>query len=138
MGVNQYSPIITKYSIGVYGLRSAKTQPGVIESLKKTWTKNLSLVDFGWTKDGNIWVGRRITNATYNSGVFSIPGSMKQWLQGDFSFYTSDDALIGNLKVKDTSAWAIKSFLRRRGGEVNDYIVITCDIESRKEKMCWN
>jgi DNA-directed RNA polymerase alpha subunit len=127
-----YSPIITKYTVGVYGLRGTKTQPGMINSLKRNHRKEKSLLDFGWTKDGSIWVGRRVTDGIYNSGVFSIPSAMKELIQGDFAFHTADDALIGNLKVKDTSAWTIKSFLRRRGGEVNDYMVVTFNTGTRK------
>lgn len=129
-----YSPIITKYAIGVYGLRGAKIEPGVIESLKTKKESIKALLDFGW-KDGNIWLGLRISKAMLDSGVFTVPIAMKKYLQGNFSFYVADDkTFIGNVKVKDARAWNIKRFFQRRGGEVNDYIVLTFDIGTREIK----
>jgi hypothetical protein len=59
---------------------------------------------------------------------------MKKFLKGDFSFKASDGALLGKIKFKDTSGWNIRPFLKRRGGEVDDYIVLTFNIRLREAK----
>ena len=127
-----YSPIITKYSIGVYGLRGARGQPGEIESLKRKRERKKVLVDYGWTEDSKIWLIHRVSNALIKSGVTSIPTAMKPFLKGDFQLKTADNAFIGNMRVRDCSAWSLSPFFQRRGGEVGDYLAIKFDVTSRE------
>jgi len=127
-----YSPIIVKYAMGVYGLRGACVQPGVIESLKTKKIFQKTTIDYGWTDDGKIWVGIRITKSMLEIGIFLIPGGMKKYLQGDFSFHTADGADLGIIRIKESSAWNIRPLLKRRGGEEDDYIVLVFDIGSHE------
>jgi len=129
------SPIITKYAMGVYGLRGAKIHPGIIESLKPTKQKHEKvLLDFGWTLDNGVWLGHKISQAMIRTGVFNIPAAMKQFIQGDFNLKAADGVYIGNLKVKDCSGWSLGTFFRRRGGESGDYLVLTFDLGSHEAK----
>jgi DNA-directed RNA polymerase alpha subunit len=130
----RYSPIITKYAVGVYGLRGSKVQPGAVESLKPKRTPERSLIDFGWTTDGRIWIGRKITTNLMETGVLSIPTAMSQFLQGDFTFKAADGAQLGNLTIKDVSGWTLKPFFRRRGGEAGDFVVLIFDVGSHEVK----
>ena len=130
-----YSPIITKYAIGVYGLRGEKIQPGIVESLKPKRKLTRILVDFGWTPDEKIWLGHQISPGMMLSGVFTVPAAMKEFLQGNFTLEAADEAHIGNLKIKDSSGWNLGNFFRRRGGEPGDHLVLTFDLTSRKAKV---
>jgi len=129
------SPIITKYAMGVYGLRGAKIHPGIIESLKPPKQKHEKvLLDFGWTLDNGVWLGHKISQAMIRTGVFTIPAAMKQFIQGDFNLKAADGVYIGNLKAKDFSGWSLSTFFRRRGGEPGDYLVLTFDLGSHEAK----
>ena len=129
-----YSPIIAKFAPGVYGLRGAETSPGVIESLMPPRIQQKILEDFGWTSDGRVWLGLRISKAMLQSGVFTIPGGMRKFVQGDFSLKAADGAQICDLNVKGFNAWSLGAFFNRRGGEPGDYLAITFDSKSREAK----
>ena len=128
------SPIITKFAPGVYGLRGAKSQPGTIESLKPKREPKKVVLDYGWTRDGKIWIGNRVSESIMLSGVCGIPSSMKNFLQGNYSLQAADGVFLGDLKIKDNSLWSVTPFFKRRGGEIDDYIVLTFDLKSREAK----
>lgn len=126
-----YSPVVIKHAVGVYGLRRIKVQPGMIESLKPTREYHRVISDYGWTNDGRIWLGILLTDMILASGSFYIPSGMKNYLQGEYSLVSKDGKSYGKIKVKDAFGWNIKSYLKRYGGEEDDYIVLEFDINSR-------
>ena len=144
LGINQntfyqylsYSPILTKFTDGVYGLRGAKVDPGLISSLKSTSTRQKRLIDFGWTSDRMIWIGLKISENMILTGVFTIPARMKRFIHGEFILITADGTILGNLHVKDGSAWSLKQLFQRRGGEPDDFLVLTFDT-IRKEAIAY-
>jgi hypothetical protein len=127
-----YSPIITKYAAGVYGLRGTRILPGLVQSLKPKRKPGRVIKDFGWTPKGKIWIALKLSEAILKTGVFGIPAAMREYLQGNFVLIAAGGASIGILKVKDSSAWSLSSFFRRRGGEPDDYLVLTFDVASRE------
>jgi hypothetical protein len=127
-----YSPIITKYAIGVYGLRGARIPPGLIESLTTVRTVGKLIMDYGWTSDGRIWLGISLSEAILRTGIFGIPAAMKRFIEGDFVLKSADGLTIGNLKIKDSGGWSLKPFFRRRGGEPGDCLVLTFHPSSRE------
>jgi len=127
-----YSPIITKYSTGVYGLRGTRVEPGIIESLKPKQKARKVLIDFGWTGNGKIWLVHKISQGMFNSGVFTIPATMQKFLDGDFQLIAPDGTYIGGLKVRRTSGWSLKSLFMRRGGEPGDYIALVFNLSSNE------
>jgi len=123
-----YSPIITKYATGVYGLRGARVLPGKIKSLvKPIRRRGKVLTDYGWTPRGKIWLGLKLSEGIIRGGVFGIPAGMRRHLQGNFALKAADGVYIGLLKVKDSSGWSLGSFFRRRGGEPGDHVVLKFD-----------
>jgi hypothetical protein len=128
----RYSPIITKYAVGVYGLRGSVIQPGIVEALRSKHKPAPVLVDFGWISEGRIWLGLKLSAPIIKSGVFGIPAPMRQYLQGDFALKASDDTSIGNLRIRESTGWSLGSFFRRRGGEPDDYLLLTFDPRSRE------
>jgi hypothetical protein len=127
-----YSPVITKYARGVYGLPGVEISPGTIESLspKRRWGRTLS--DYGWRADGTVWVAYIVSAGMLANGLVTIPASMKAFVQGDFDLKTPDGASIGTLVVKENSAWGLGPFYRRRGGEIGDALLVILDSRSRE------
>ena len=126
-----YSPIIERYAAGVYGLRGAEAAPGEIESLVPTRHSAHVLLDHGWTSDGRIWIGYRLSEAMIASGVFSVPGGLKRFLEGVFALYTEDGLAIGTLAIGDNGAWGLGPLFRRRGGEAGDTLLLCFDLSKR-------
>jgi hypothetical protein len=128
----QYSPIIAKYAYGVYGLRGAGVNPGFIESLAPRRRKTRVLADYGWTQDGNIWLGYKLSKGMISSGTLSIPAAMKGFVQGEFAIKTADGAQFGTLVTRDTGTWGLGTYFRRRGGEPGDSFLIVLNLSSRE------
>lgn len=120
-----YSPILARYTTGVYGLRGTNIPPGLAESIAPIKKRNSSATDYGWTKEGNIWIIRRLAPSAIRSTVVSIPTAMRQYLQETFMLKSVDGINFGNLQIKDGYASSIYSFLKRSGCEAGDYLGLT-------------
>jgi len=111
-----YSPFIVRYVAGVYGLRGSPVPAGLVDSLKPgAPARSQVQMDYGWTDRGDVWVIYCLNRSTITSGVVSIPGGMKDILQGDFALSAVDDEPVGNLRGRNYSLWGLGSFFRRRG-----------------------
>ena len=119
-----YSPVLVKYAPLIYGIRGVKIMPGEIEDLKKDHKPKKVLKDYGWTEDGNIWIAHEISDSILRMGNFSIPASMKPYIEDSYSLKTADNVLIGELRIKESAGWGLKNFFKRRGGEIGDFLVI--------------
>lgn len=130
----RYSPIIEIHARSVYGLRGAPVEPGFIESLEPEWTRRRTrvLTDYGWTTDGKAWLGYTLSEGILNNGVCSVPGAMRRYLQGEYTLWTADNSYIGKWTCGDYQAWGVGPFLRRRGGEPGDILLLVIDITARK------
>lgn len=127
-----YCPIISRYALGVYGLRGAEVPVGLVESLiPKRTTRHKLLIDYGWTKDHNIHIVNKISLGMLSNGTVSIPSALKTFLQGRFTLMTGDNSIVGALVVKDNSAWGLGPFFTRRGGEAGDYLSILFYLSKR-------
>jgi len=126
-----YSPILSRYARGVYGLRGAAVSPEVVESLIPTVKRRRVIRDYGWSDDRRIWLALRVSEATVKSGVFGVPAAMKQFLEGEFRLVNADDDPVGTLVVRENGAWGLSPFFRRRGIEAGDCLVLTFDLTTR-------
>jgi hypothetical protein len=128
-----YSPVIAHYARGVYGLRGSHLPPGLVDSLAPARRQGRVLVDYGWAKDGRVWLGYRLSTAMLSSGVLGAPAEFRDFLEGEFALRDHDGTNVGTLVFKSTSgAWGLGRFFRRRGGEPGDYLLIECDLSSRQ------
>lgn len=127
-----YSPIICRYVPGVYGLRGVPVQPGVIEQLAAKGRRRNTrvLVDHGWTSDGYVWIGLRLSPSLISSGVFAAPAGLRSILDGHYSLTTPDHAQIGTIVIQseNPTAWGLSPLFRRRGGEPGDYLLLVFDL----------
>lgn len=126
-----YSPIVTKYSRGVYGLIGSPVAPGLVESLMPTYRPKRVLKDYGWTSDGRVWVDYELSRATIENGVISLPAGMRKMVQGRFGLKTEDGADVGALVAKANQAWGLGPLFRRRGGDRGDHLILVIDLSKR-------
>ena len=119
-----YSPILSKYAPLIYGIRGLKILPGEIQELKKDHKPKKVLQDYGWTEDGKIWIAHKISDSMLRMGNFSIPSSMKPYIEDNYSLVTADDISIGELRIEKSAGWGLKDIFNRRGGELGDFLVI--------------
>jgi hypothetical protein len=126
-----YSPVLARYAPGVYGVRGTQIPPGLAESMVETRRKTRVLADYGWLPDGRISVSYKLSEGALSNGIVSVPAGMKSYLQGEFSLLLADGQPVGRLVVKDTQAWGLGPFFRRRGGEPGDFFQIVFDTKQR-------
>jgi Bacterial RNA polymerase, alpha chain C terminal domain/Sigma-70, region 4 len=127
----EYSPVITKYARGVYGLRGADVPPGLVESLRPKIQRGRVLKDYGWQSDGKLWVGYKLSESTVATGVCSIPASLTRFIEGEFQFLEPNGRVAGNLGINKTSAWGLRPFFSRRGVDAGDHLVLLFDLSLR-------
>ena len=129
-----HSPIMEKYARSVYGLRGAHVEPGFIESLEPEWTKRRTRVlkDYGWAADGKAWFSYTLSEGMLGNGVCSVPGAMRRFVQGEYALWTADGSYVGKWTCGDYQAWGVGPFLRRRGGEPGDILLLVIDVATRK------
>ena len=125
------SPILARYARGVYGLVGADIPPGSVEDIKPKSVRNKLLIDYGWTTQGRIWLCYRLSETMIFSGVFHVPSSMRQFVEGEFPLATTDGTSVGTLVIGLTGAWGLGPFFSRRGGEPGDYITLVFNPTSR-------
>jgi hypothetical protein len=118
---------ITKFKEGVYSIRGAKIPPGIIESISIKRKPKKVLQDYGWTNDGHIWIAFKLSEGLINTGICSIPSAMTNYIKGTFTLKATDETIIGHLTVKDNNAWGLRKLFERRGGELDDHLVLNFD-----------
>jgi hypothetical protein len=126
-----YSPIIERLKDGIYGLRGGVVQPGVVESFVPRSVTVPVRLDFGWTSGGQPWMIYRISGSMLASGVCGIAGGFRDYVQGEFLLQTVDRSPVHTLTVRGTSAWGLKTFFTRRGGEEGDKLRLVFDLKHR-------
>lgn len=120
-----FCPTISRYAPNIYGLTGESLPPGVIEEMIGDRKVRPVVQDHGWTPENTIWIAYRLSEATIGSGVVGVPSAKREMLQGRFTLIDShSDAKVGNLVVKQSSAWGLTPFFRRRGAEEGDYLLL--------------
>jgi hypothetical protein len=126
------SPVIARFGPGVYGLAGANVTPGQIESLIPDRHPRQVLQDYGWTSQGKPWLCFTLSGNMLASGTFTVPASMKDFISGEFKLRVEDGSTIGKLICKESGAWGLGPFYRRRGGEQGDCLMIVFDLAARE------
>ena len=122
-----YSPILEKYGRGVYGLRGARVPPGLVERLAPPRRRGRVLKDYGWTANGNVWVGYKLSEAAVTTGLISIPAAMSQHVLPRYDLFDAEGAEVGQVRPNGESAWRLSSYFSRRGGDPGDFLVLELD-----------
>lgn len=125
-----YSPLIEKYAPGIFGLRGARVSAAEISALMPPrQPRGRVFLDHGWTDDGRLWLGYRLSNAAVETGVLGTPAAVKGVVQGAYPLLHQDDP-VGTLVVED-SMWGLSPFFRRWGVEPDDHLLIFFDVRAR-------
>ncbi len=125
------SPIISRFARCVYGLRGTEVSPGQAEAVAVQFRKTRVLSDYGWTKDGKIFLSYKLSSGTLANGIVSVPAGMKKHLSGAYELHVAEGVPIGRLVVKDSQAWGLGPLFRRRGGDPGDSLRIMFDLNSK-------
>jgi hypothetical protein len=132
-----YSPVIARLAHGVYALRGMTIQPGVIESLGIHKPRGKLLQDYGWTPNGTIWLGYRLTASSITSGVVSMPASMASFVGPEYSLADPQGVPLGRLATGGNAVWGLSQLISRRGIEAGDYLQLTLDLQERVAQAKW-
>lgn len=127
------SPVIAKFSPGVYGLPGTLVPPGLAEEMatrRKRFGRRL--VDYGWTQDGKIWVFYSLSDAMVTSGVFHLPSAMRNFLDGKFIIKAVDGTLCGTLVAKRGIGWGMGPFIRQYGIKEGEHLSFIFDLKKRE------
>jgi hypothetical protein len=121
------SPILARYAVGVYGLIGSKVSPFEVEACLPRGERGRRISDQGWTEDGKPWTLFQLSAAVISSGVFSVPAAISQFVRGRFVLRV-DESSTATIVVNAGSSWGLGPWLRRRGGELGDYVLMKFDL----------
>ena len=138
-----YSPIISRYAAGVFGLRGASVTAAEVEALVPPRARNRVLLDHGWTDNGHLWAAFRMSPNSETTGILGAPAAFRPMVGGSYMLFTESERPVGTLVVEQ-NMWGMMPFFRRWGVEAGDYVVIVIDIGERKatitagdEELLW-
>lgn len=127
-----YSPILWRISPGYYALVGQSIAPGTLEALQAAEpTYGRTLIDFGWSAQGEMVVCRSISRSILSWGQFTIPAAGQSFIQGEFQLLAFGRQDLGRIEVKDASVLTIRHFLRSFGADEGDTLVMSFDPSTR-------
>lgn len=124
----RYSPVLTRYAPGVYGLRGARVTPDQVQALIPPRLQHQCLLDHRWTEDGRAWLGYPVSSATLHGGTFDLPPLLRGCVTGTYSLTTDRGWGIGTLQVTDSRVQELGPFFRRWGIEEGDWVLFNLDV----------
>ncbi len=122
-----YSPMISQYYRGVYGLPGVSVPPGLVESLHPRRKSGRVLRDYGWVKDGRIWIVFHVSKGLLGSGTFSIPAPLTERLSGEYELDLDASLGGGRLVFRGYYGWGLKKLLDQAKAMLGDYLVLVVD-----------
>ena len=127
-----YTPILERLAPAVYALRGRSVDPAQVAVLSdKAPSYPKSLQDHGWTRDKAYWLSYRVTEPILHSNVLAVPAAVKR-LTGErrLDLVSLDGTDMGEFVVgPESNAWGIGRFIRTRGVDIGDVIVVSMDLE---------
>jgi hypothetical protein len=130
------SPVIAQFGHSVYGLLGAEVSPAAVQALvarhRAARTPMRVLDAYGRTDDGRVRLSYRLSKAASTYAVITVPAALKEVVCGKFELVTADGRSVGILAAKDGRAWGLGAFLRQHGARIDDYLVLTMDLDQRK------
>ena len=113
-----WSPVIAQFGHSVYGLLGTEVSPEQVEELlarRRTSRLNHRVLDnHGFTEDGKVWLGYRLSKAASTYAVITVPAALKKVVRGRFQLLAPDGSAIGTLATKDGRAWGLARFSASR------------------------
>jgi len=125
-----YSPIIERYAPGVFGLRGAAVTAAEVDAMIPPRVRHQVLQDHGWTDDGRLWAGFRISPAGEATGILGAPAAVRSVTAGSYELFAENDQRVGTLVIEQ-NMWGLSPFFRRWGVEAGDFVLIVLDLAKR-------
>lgn len=131
-----YSPIIAHLGTDIWSLRGVQVDPAAIEAVREAnaaRVRERSVVDHGWTPEGNLWVAARLPY-TIGSFVCGIPGAIRRLVAGrEFPASDENGTGYGTIRVSDEgTSYGYGPFLSRRGADEDDILVVEFDLANQQ------
>ena len=128
-----YSPILWRPIAGYYSVVGSDIPIGLIDELeRKKEHPTKPTLEFGWTADHRIMVGRRLTDGVWLSGIATIPAAVQKFVKDDFSLFAFGKQALGTITIREASVFGLKPFLRMFGGDPGDVLVLLFDPQRRR------
>ena len=130
-----WSPIIEQLGHSLYGLLGTKVSQKTVDKLldrRRAGRKPYRVLHrHGRTDDGRVWLSYRLSKAASTYAVITIPAALKNVVHGRFQLVDPEGNEIGTLATKDGRAWGLGAYLRRQGAAIEDYVLLTLDLQQR-------
>ncbi len=91
-----------------------------------------TVIDHGWTVQGCLWIGYRVSDAIAETGVVSVPAAKRNLLGRNYNIYDSEGEPNGNLVVQKSSAWGLGPLLRRFQVRSGTHLVLEFDLAGKR------
>jgi len=129
------SPIVMLLQKGIYALRGAYIEQGLIESKQRALASSndtqAQVSDNGWIGVSKIWVAMNVTNGAIRTGITSIPKSIKQFIASEYPLYSITGEDFGILKINDLGQlWSVKKALANKGADTDDILLLVFDLDA--------
>jgi len=125
------APVLDHLGTDVWALRGVRVDPAAVEALRQANAqrpRERRVQDYGWTGEGNLWVGVRLPRTT--SLVIGIPSPILGYVaEQRFAARAEDGSDAGLIVVSDSgSSWGYGPYLSRRGADEGDILRIEFDL----------
>lgn len=129
-----YSCVVEHVDVNIWALRGADINPSAIEAVRKANAlrpKETRVRDFGWTRNGQLWIAGVAPPLTQAS-VFGCPAGARKFIAGQkFVASTSDGTPCGTVGVtSDGVAYGFGAFQRLSEWDPGDIVMIEFDLEA--------
>jgi len=132
---SSYSAILDHPATSIWCLRGHAVDPAQLEALRAviaTRPRERRALAYGWDEDGNLWL--TVSLANIGSPVVGIPASISRYVAGRrFQAKTQEGTPAGVIAIdEDGTSWGYGPFLRRRGAEPRDVMMLRFDLVSEE------
>jgi hypothetical protein len=136
--LSSYSPLLEHPAPGIWKLRGTVVDPAAVEAASQAFKdtpRERRILNYGWTRDGRIWIAVRIPEFA-SSLVVGIPRPLFEMLGGKtFSATFPDDLPCGAVTTSPKgegweNAWGFSPFIRMAALEEGDVMKMTFDLRT--------
>ena len=128
-----YSVIIDRPAKGVYALRGAISQPGVVESLMpKVRVRQTAMKDHGHFEDGKLWLVQKVTEAAVKYETLALPAVLRQYItDGQYNVQMNNSPTTYRAGISSSQVRFQGRFLRAQGVEADDFVLLSFDCKGK-------
>jgi len=134
-----YSPVVEHLGTDLWTLRGSQVDPAAVQALRDANAMKppvKRVLDHGWNESGSLWVAVRIPQL-FTSFVFGIPAAIRHLLDArSFKAVDENNSDFGTIRILDDgTSIGYGKFLRQRGADENDVLVVFFDLIGDKAEL---